>query len=76
MSHPQRFREIGETIVTGDICRTIEGHPVPAVHSVGRTVRQENFGYVLTTQPHKESLDAQETRLRNNRHTEAYEVHA
>lgn len=74
MSHPQRFREIGETIEPGDICRTIDGHQIPAQHSIGRLVRRENVGYVLTHKPHtKESLDAQEARLRNT-HMEVYEV--
>lgn len=40
MSHPQRFREIGETIESGDICRTIEGRQIPAEHSIGRKARR------------------------------------
>lgn len=74
MSHPQRFREIGETIESGDICRTIEGHQIPAEHSIGRKVRPENVGFVLTTKPHTlESEVAMLARLRKGS-LEAYEV--
>lgn len=60
-----RPREIGETIETGDTCRTVDGYTVPAVHSVGRTVRKENFCFVFTTKPHSpESLKAAEARVK------------
>lgn len=75
MSHPQRFREIGETIESGDICRTVEGHQIPAEHSIGRKVRPENVGFVLTAKPHTlESEVAMLARLRKG-NQETYEVH-
>ena len=74
MSNPQRFREIGETIEPGDICRTIEGRQIPAEHSIGRKVRPENVGFVLTARPHTlESEVAMLARLRKGS-LEAYEV--
>lgn len=66
--------EVGETIETGDTCNTTEGHRIPAANSIGRKVRQENFGWVHTTRPHTpETLKLKETRLRTAP-TETYEV--
>lgn len=71
----QRPREVGETIETGDTCRTVDGHTVPAAHSIGRKVRSENFGFVHTTKSHSpESTAAKESRLRTPI-VEAYEVY-
>lgn len=67
MSTPQRFREIGETISKGDLCRTTEGNLIPAEASIGRTMRKENVGWVLTHAPHtKESEAAMRMRTRDN----------
>lgn len=67
MSSPQRFREIGETIESGDLCRTIDGTLIPAEASIGRIVRKENVGWVLTHKPAtKESEAAMRQRTRDN----------
>lgn len=74
MNNEQRPREVGETIETGDTCRTVDGHTVPATNSVGRLVRRENFGFVHTTTPHStEYLKAKADRIRHTP-SEAYEV--
>lgn len=50
-SSSQRFREVGEIIESGDLCRTTEGKQIPASHSIGRRMRPENRGWVTTSAP-------------------------